>query len=98
MAWGIVFGVATSVLRFLVGIDQLPPTTTLTFRTLNEASYLAVVAVAIAGLPQDRKSTRLNSSHGYISYAVFCLKKKKKYIGYTHVKYDKTIIGNMTVY
>src|SRR2546429_972285 len=28
-------------------------------------------------VPQDRKSTRLNSSHGYISYAVFCLKKKK---------------------
>src|SRR2546422_7647612 len=27
----------------------------------------------------DRKSTRLNSSHGYISYAVFCLKKKKKH-------------------
>src|SRR5687768_17670273 len=36
----------------------------------------------ITGLPltdaPDRKSTRLNSSHGYISYAVFCLKKKKK--------------------
>src|SRR2546422_7751130 len=31
-------------------------------------------ALAIAA---DRKSTRLNSSHGYISYAVFCLKKKK---------------------
>src|SRR2546422_3050467 len=29
---------------------------------------------------QDRKSTRLNSSHGYISYAVFCLKKKKKHM------------------
>src|SRR2546422_7493312 len=30
----------------------------------------------------DRKSTRLNSSHGYISYAVFCLKKKKEtYVG-----------------
>src|SRR2546422_1094043 len=29
-------------------------------------------------LARDRKSTRLNSSHGYISYAVFCLKKKKK--------------------
>src|SRR2546422_7860397 len=28
--------------------------------------------------PGDRKSTRLNSSHGYISYAVFCLKKKNK--------------------
>src|SRR2546429_4314463 len=39
---------------------------------------------------RDRKSTRLNSSHGYISYAVFCLKKKKKnttkihYITKTH--------------
>src|SRR2546429_9976798 len=30
----------------------------------------------------DRKSTRLNSSHGYISYAVFCLKKKKIYYSY----------------
>src|SRR2546429_7213971 len=30
-----------------------------------------------AGICVDRKSTRLNSSHGYISYAVFCLKKKK---------------------
>src|SRR5437879_9566469 len=29
-------------------------------------------------IPQDRKSTRLNSSHRCISYAVFCLKKKKK--------------------
>src|SRR2546429_5999678 len=28
---------------------------------------------------RDRKSTRLNSSHGYISYAVFCLKKKRKH-------------------
>src|SRR2546429_6728379 len=28
-------------------------------------------------IKEDRKSTRLNSSHGYISYAVFCLKKKK---------------------
>src|SRR5687768_17756613 len=33
---------------------------------------------ARARLRSDRKSTRLNSSHGYISYAVFCLKKKKK--------------------
>src|SRR2546422_4768823 len=33
--------------------------------------------VSPAGFPEDRKSTRLNSSHGYISYAVFCLKKKK---------------------
>src|SRR3989449_8321044 len=34
----------------------------------------------LAPLERDRKSTRLNSSHGYISYAVFCLKKKKKVI------------------
>src|SRR2546422_5527275 len=34
-------------------------------------------AAATSAMPIDRKSTRLNSSHGYISYAVFCLKKKK---------------------
>src|SRR2546430_12656653 len=32
----------------------------------------------LAGAVRDRKSTRLNSSHSQISYAVFCLKKKKK--------------------
>src|SRR2546422_4454019 len=36
---------------------------------------IAGAGAAITG-PLDRKSTRLNSSHGYISYAVFCLKKK----------------------
>src|SRR2546429_6133813 len=42
----------------------------------------AVVELARPGTRRlqqiDRKSTRLNSSHGYISYAVFCLKKKKR--------------------
>src|SRR2546429_7144052 len=42
----------------------------------------------VRGVEPDRKSTRLNSSHGYISYAVFCLKKKNKntakYISPTH--------------
>src|SRR2546430_13337192 len=33
----------------------------------------------LARIQQDRKSTRLNSSHSQISYAVFCLKKKKEY-------------------
>src|SRR2546422_4820447 len=43
-------------------------------------TQLAVNCIKIhGGTPEtDRKSTRLNSSHGYISYAVFCLKKKKK--------------------
>src|SRR5258707_7669380 len=39
----------------------------------NRAGRLALV-----GFWRDRKSTRLNSSHANISYAVFCLKKKKK--------------------
>src|SRR2546422_3292831 len=38
---------------------------------------------------RDRKSTRLNSSHGYISYAVFCLKKKNTAIQ-TNPKYDRS--------
>src|SRR2546422_2490551 len=42
-----------------------------------DQEQLAVLRVALGALG-DRKSTRLNSSHGYISYAVFCLKKKKK--------------------
>src|SRR2546422_2932857 len=37
----------------------------------------AVLTNEPVGRESDRKSTRLNSSHGYISYAVFCLKKKK---------------------
>src|SRR2546429_1867265 len=44
--------------------------------------HFAVIGenVIIAKWPnEDRKSTRLNSSHGYISYAVFCLKKKNKH-------------------
>src|SRR3712207_6850738 len=39
---------------------------------------LGVAGEHVAGQDQDRKSTRLNSSHANISYAVFCLKKKKK--------------------
>src|SRR5256884_5521549 len=40
----------------------------------------AHIAYSVDGIGdmRDRKSTRLNSSHGYISYAVFCLKKKKR--------------------
>src|SRR2546429_2264463 len=44
---------------------------------------------------RDRKSTRLNSSHGYISYAVFCLKKKKKTtLNHTHDDITKRIMIN----
>src|SRR3712207_7966914 len=43
-----------------------------------------VVPVTKRRLPSDRKSTRLNSSHANISYAVFCLKKKRKHIYHPH--------------
>src|SRR6266436_8165076 len=42
------------------------------------AVQLGLEAEQVMVPPEDRKSTRLNSSHGYISYAVFCLKKKRK--------------------
>src|SRR5688572_31296517 len=47
-------------------------------RVGSDYDRLALVIGADA-LLQDRKSTRLNSSHSQISYAVFCLKKKKKH-------------------
>src|SRR5687768_18068275 len=48
------------------------------FGQLPDASKMHLVAIWLLASRSDRKSTRLNSSHGYISYAVFCLKKKKK--------------------
>src|SRR2546429_6773391 len=64
--------------------STLFPYTTL-FRSLNEAMSHAdgyvdlgvIVPLEMERISIDRKSTRLNSSHGYISYAVFCLKKKR---------------------
>src|SRR3989449_4131197 len=49
------------------------------WRLVGETAVAAVPKLMMAeAATLDRKSTRLNSSHGYISYAVFCLKKKKK--------------------
>src|SRR2546429_5404390 len=70
--------------------STLFPYTTL-FRSLRNLVGSHITSLEMAGasltvlelddeltaLWEDRKSTRLNSSHGYISYAVFCLKKKK---------------------
>src|SRR2546429_7408215 len=42
----------------------------------NNAFFLETLRLMLVHETRDRKSTRLNSSHGYISYAVFCLKKK----------------------
>src|SRR2546429_6955077 len=67
--------------------STLFPYTTL-FRSLDQAGVELRAECRLGAWPrelrtQDRKSTRLNSSHGYISYAVFCLKKKKT-IQYDH--------------
>src|SRR2546422_4555423 len=43
----------------------------------DPAMRTKIIHIVIYASLIDRKSTRLNSSHGYISYAVFCLKKKK---------------------
>src|SRR2546422_7282028 len=49
--------------------------------TLPSAGVGALLTLIVCRTDfSDRKSTRLNSSHGYISYAVFCLKKKKKHM------------------
>src|SRR3712207_8492542 len=50
----------------------------------------AIVDPASQYISRDRKSTRLNSSHANISYAVFCLKKKKKNITISHPKIINT--------
>src|SRR6266853_1602198 len=56
MHWGIAFALATTLLRFTVGIDQMPATSLLDYRVLDELAYLTVVGVAIAGLSQLRQT------------------------------------------
>src|SRR5690554_196438 len=56
--------------------SEKPP---VTYRPIEADTLNALLTAEIAGhRKRDRKSTRLNSSHVRISYAVFCLKKKKK--------------------
>src|SRR2546422_96580 len=46
-------------------------------RSIHRCVFSQAEGIMQIHVSKDRKSTRLNSSHGYISYAVFCLKKKK---------------------
>src|SRR2546430_9590654 len=93
-------------------IRRPPRSTLFPYTTLFRSGLVPTSALSsdagVAGLPAkslkinerfnaDRKSTRLNSSHSQISYAVFCLKKKKKkqtdarnntYINNSHTIYD----------
>src|SRR3989449_3447006 len=66
--------------RYADGVKTIPfvqQTNDLEYRLTSDIRSLTVPAKPAIGFGEiDRKSTRLNSSHGYISYAVFCLKKK----------------------
>src|SRR2546422_7020813 len=55
----------------------------------QQLEQCALLSLATTSIQQDRKSTRLNSSHGYISYAVFCLKKKKLIICTVSIKCNR---------
>src|SRR5205809_8093310 len=69
---------------FFLMIRRPPRSTLFPYTTLFRSQHLVLDRhdrprrVRGGTRQRDRKSTRLNSSHGYISYAVFCLKKKKK--------------------
>src|SRR5688572_32609066 len=72
-------GIHLAVVDPGVGTDRRAVAVT----TIEEGRFLVgpdngLLALAIERFGGDRKSTRLNSSHSQISYAVFCLKKKKK--------------------
>src|SRR2546422_6102816 len=69
--------VCSSDLCLLV-VSKKKPEELLKFIGKKPYNYRLAILDGDASLAGDRKSTRLNSSHGYISYAVFCLKKKKK--------------------
>src|SRR2546422_6560420 len=82
---------ATTEIYTLSLHDALPifSTTSSLLHTMQNCGYLQrdekgqfylSMKIVIQAYRADRKSTRLNSSHGYISYAVFCLKKKKNKI------------------
>src|SRR5437588_3831463 len=75
---------------FFFSMIRRPPTSTLfpyttlfrssTRRSLSEPFGKPQLVIANGRVVEDRKSTRLNSSHTVISYAVFCLKKKKRFV------------------
>src|SRR5438270_10431432 len=66
---------ATTETRFLSPwVAYLPASATV----VSPRAYLHRIPGEVCTRREDRKSTRLNSSHSQISYAVFCLKKKKK--------------------
>src|SRR3712207_8270151 len=69
-------GLGAAVVRRVVDDDHLPRVPREPGVRLQGPQRLEQAVLTVAGDDEDRKSTRLNSSHANISYAVFCLKKK----------------------
>src|SRR2546422_7226798 len=97
---------ATTEIYTLSLHDALPISSNVAPLVSSAGSLAAIVApsspsalfpVSVTVPRADRKSTRLNSSHGYISYAVFCLKKKKKQLALA-VSHDQVNVHTCTDY
>jgi diguanylate cyclase (GGDEF)-like protein len=73
LPWGIGFAVGTAVLRYLTGLEQMPSDTATPVRAVNEAAYLIVMGVAMAGLAQLRRTQaqlRLLATHDQLTGAL----------------------------
>lgn len=56
LSWGIAFAVGTGVLRFMTGLEKLPPDTTIAARLTNEAAFQVVLIVAMAGIAKLQRT------------------------------------------
>src|SRR3712207_7060076 len=78
--WGSRYGAAANTDMAIEILKRQGPTAWATYNASTDRKFIGQVPkgpVKDARRSRDRKSTRLNSSHANISYAVFCLKKKK---------------------
>jgi diguanylate cyclase (GGDEF)-like protein len=56
LTWGLAFVAGTGLLRYVTGLDQMPPDTPVAFRLANEAAFLIVMGVAMTGLAQLQRT------------------------------------------
>src|SRR2546427_4817741 len=78
----------TTLFRSHRGYDARADITLLPAIEWQTGALAQIVKVGVHPTRQDRKSTRLNSSHSQISYAVFCLKKKKENLATIHLEHE----------
>ena len=58
LTWGVAFAIGTVVLRYVTGLEKLPPDTPVALRLANQAAFLIVLGVAMAGLAQLQRTQR----------------------------------------